>query len=88
LPTVGETLPEVPVFSGDIVRRAWELSRAGLSTTITGGLSYPSKMDCPAWGIPASTCRVGSRLVEVADSVCRGCYALKAGTTHIVRRNG
>ncbi len=44
---------------------------------VTGGLSRPSKMPCPAYSIPAETCRTGAKLVDVKDSVCSGCYAMK-----------
>jgi hypothetical protein len=44
---------------------------------ITGGLSNPSKMPGKAYSIPAQACRVGARLVNVPNSVCNGCYALK-----------
>ncbi len=45
--------------------------------TIVGGLSNPSKMPGFAWGIPAILCIIGSKLRNVANSVCSGCYALK-----------
>ena len=44
---------------------------------VTGGLSRPSKMPCPAYSIPAETCRTGAKLVDVKGSVCSGCYAMK-----------
>lgn len=44
---------------------------------IVGGLSRPSKMPCYAWGVPAQSCQVGSKLAAVKDSVCAACYALK-----------
>lgn len=37
--------------------------------------SKPSKMPCPAWGIPASTCKTGSKYAKVKGSVCSHCYA-------------
>jgi hypothetical protein len=40
-------------------------------------VSWPSKMDCPAWGISALQCDVGTRLRKVAGSTCAGCYAMK-----------
>jgi len=43
----------------------------------TGGLSRPSKMPCPAYSIPAETCKTGAKLVDVKGSVCNGCYAMK-----------
>jgi len=43
----------------------------------TGGLSRPSKMPCPAYSIPAETCKTGAKLVDVKGSVCSGCYAMK-----------
>jgi hypothetical protein len=42
-----------------------------------GGLSFPSKMPCSSYSIPAQSCKTGSKLVGVKDSVCHGCYALK-----------
>jgi len=44
---------------------------------ITGGLSKPSKMPGPAYNLPASQCITGAKLVNVKDSTCSGCYALK-----------
>jgi len=44
---------------------------------ITGGLSAPSKMPGPAYNLPAPACITGSTLVDVINSVCNGCYALK-----------
>ena len=44
---------------------------------ITGGLSKPSKMPGPAYNLPAPMCITGSTLVDVINSVCNGCYALK-----------
>ena len=43
----------------------------------TGGLSDPSKMPGYAYNLPASKCKMGSKLVNVEGSVCAGCYALK-----------
>jgi len=42
-----------------------------------GSLSAPSKMPCSGYSIPAKECGVGSRLVNVENSTCSGCYALK-----------
>lgn len=44
---------------------------------LVGGLSRPSKMPCHGYSIPARTCITGSKLREVAGSVCEGCYAMK-----------
>jgi len=44
---------------------------------ITGGLSAPSKMPGLAYNLPAPACITGSTLVDVINSVCNGCYALK-----------
>jgi len=44
-----------------------------------GGLSAPSKM--PEWSTstPAAMCNVGTRLRDVPDSTCAGCYAFERG---------
>ena len=47
------------------------------ANAITGGLSHPDKMPGAAYNTSAKDCQVGSRLREVAGSVCDGCYALK-----------
>ena len=44
---------------------------------IVGGLSKPSKMPGWAYGLPAAECKTGSKLVNIENSVCSGCYALK-----------
>ena len=50
---------------------------AGNRKIITGGLSKPSKMPGYAYNLPATECKVGSKLVKIPGSVCHGCYALK-----------
>ena len=42
---------------------------------ITGGLSSPSKMPCHTFNLPASACKIGSRLRNVKGSTCARCYA-------------
>ena len=42
-----------------------------------GGLGKPSKMPGTSYGIPATACKVGSKLAAVPGSVCHGCYAMK-----------
>lgn len=44
---------------------------------IIGGLSKPSKMPGYGYGISAFACKTGSKLREIENSVCSGCYALK-----------
>ncbi len=70
---------EIPLYTGDIDidADAWELMRGKFVEEITGGLSYPSKMDCPALGISANRCRVDAILAKQEDTVCRSCYAMK-----------
>lgn len=75
LPLTGEA--EIPLYEGDLERDAWELMRGSLADEITGGLSYPQKMDVPAWGISAARCAVGSKLRDVVGSTCASCYAMK-----------
>ena len=47
----------------------------------TGNLSTTSKMPCDSWGIPATTCKTGSKLAQIEGTVCSGCYALKGAYT-------
>lgn len=77
LPLAGKHEPEIPLYTGDLDRDAWELMRGNLAEEITGGLSYPQKMDTPAWGISAARCAVGTKLREVVGSACESCYAMK-----------
>lgn len=44
---------------------------------IVGGLSKPGKMPWWSYSIPATRCKVGSKLAKVPGTVCHGCYALK-----------
>jgi hypothetical protein len=44
---------------------------------ITGGLAKTSKMPCPSYNLPATACKVGSRLRQIKNSVCSDCYACK-----------
>src|SRR5437588_11561246 len=72
--------PEVPLYTKDQVGLEADLrivSRNRLAEILTGGLSWPGKMDCPAWGISAMRCRVGSLLAHKPGTVCHGCYAMR-----------
>ena len=53
------------------------VSRNRTAETVTGGLSFPQKMDVPAWGISATRCHVGAVLAQQENTVCSGCYARK-----------
>ncbi|MFO0824964.1 MAG: hypothetical protein U0792_17895 [Gemmataceae bacterium] len=77
LSLAGQSSPEIPLYTGDIERDAWDLMRGRLAEEITGGLAFPSKMDCPAWGISATRCRIGSLLAKEPGTVCASCYAMK-----------
>ena len=56
LPLAAPSEPEIPLYEGDIEAdiRAMNKRRA---EELGGRLSYPSKMDCASWGIPATRCR-------------------------------
>ena len=41
------------------------------------GLSNPSKMPCHGYSIPAARCITGSKLAEIAGTICNQCYAQK-----------
>lgn len=69
--------PEIPLYQGDMAKDLLAVSRNRLAEEITGGLSFPSKMPCPAIGISAFRCKVGSVLAEKEGSVCSECYARK-----------
>ena len=46
---------------------------------ITGGLSAPAKMPGPAFNLPTTACKVGTKLRDVKGSTCHGCYAHERG---------
>ena len=41
------------------------------------GISNTTKMPCQSFNLSALFCNVGKKLVDVKNSVCNGCYALK-----------
>jgi len=46
-------------------------------------------MPCHSWGLPATSCKTGSRLATIEGTVCHGCYARKGNYTWPrVRRAG
>jgi hypothetical protein len=47
------------------------------SVSEVGGLSKPSKMPWYSYSIPPKFCITGSKLVDILNSVCYGCYATK-----------
>lgn len=69
--------PEVPLYDGDMEADLRIVSRNKLAETITGGLSFPSKMPCPSWGVSATRCRVDSVLARRSGTVCSECYATR-----------
>src|SRR5947207_15588532 len=68
---------DVPLYQGDLEADLRIGSRNRLAETITGGLSFTSKMPCPSWGIPATRCKIGSVLAQRDGSVCSRCYAMR-----------
>ena len=44
---------------------------------ITGGLSKPSKMPTASYGLPISSCKMGSKLRKLEGTICSKCYAGK-----------
>lgn len=81
----------MPLYQGDVEADLRLVARNRLAETITGGFSHPGKMPCPAWGLPASECKTGSKLAKVEGTTCHDCYALKGtfrfkGTVEKYRR--
>lgn len=74
LPVVG--LPEVPLYTGDLNADLSTVARRGLAEQLTP-ISITTKMPCPAWGISAYRCRLGSILAEQHGTVCASCYSRK-----------
>lgn len=66
-----------PLYQGNLEADLQLVSRNRLAEKITGGLAWPGKMPCPAWGISASRCKVGSVLAQVEGTICHACYAGK-----------
>lgn len=42
-----------------------------------GGLSDTSKMPCLSFGLPTASCKTGSKLAKLPNSICSNCYAKK-----------
>lgn len=57
------------------------------AVAICGGFSWPSKMPCPAYSIPAKFCKVGSKLRKILNSTCRICYAFRNNFNYPVVQN-
>lgn len=49
----------------------------GEARRIAGSLGFPSKMPGSSYGLPASACIAGAKLVKIPGSACAGCYALR-----------
>ncbi len=47
------------------------------ANNITGGLSFPSKMPCPAYSLPIANCKMGSAFRLIEGTACSKCYASK-----------
>lgn len=77
LPVVPPEPGEVPLYAGDMEADLRVVARNRAAEWITGGLSFPSKMPCPSWGISAARCRIGMVLAARPGTVCRDCYAMK-----------
>lgn len=61
--------PEVPLYTGDIEADIRTMNRKR-AEELGGRLSYPSKMDVAAWGIPATRCKIGSVLAQRPNTTC------------------
>ena len=48
-----------------------------VASKIVGGLSTPGKIPCYSINLPATECKTGAKLAQVAGTTCHGCYALK-----------
>src|SRR3954468_24245410 len=77
LPLAGERRKVPRYDERNMARDLALVARNQVADTITGGLSWPRKMPCAAWGLPAEECKTGSKLAQVEGTVCRVCYALK-----------
>lgn len=55
----------------------FDISTMDDAISIAHTLSSPSKIPGYAYSIPATACKIGSRLRSVKTSVCSSCYALK-----------
>jgi hypothetical protein len=71
------TVAGVPLYRGDVGVDLHTVGRHRLAEAITGGLSWPGKMPCPAWGISAARCKRGAALAQEEGTACSACYALR-----------
>lgn len=73
--TIIEPVTEVGLYDGDVVLDLSLITSLKQALSIVGGLSKPEKMPCYCYNLPASRCKMGSKLNLVPGSVCHGCYA-------------
>lgn len=66
---------DVSLYTGDIEFDVASIKTLKRALDIVGGFSKPDKMPCYCYNIPASRCKMGSKLNTVPGSVCYGCYA-------------
>jgi hypothetical protein len=71
----------IPLYRRNLEADLKLVSRHHRAEQITGGLSWPSKMPCPTWGIPATRCRNGSVLAGQEGTTCSACYAMRGRYT-------
>jgi len=73
--TIIDPVTEVSLYSGDVTVDLGLIRNLTHAVSIFGGLSKPDKMPCYCYNLPASRCKMGSKLNTVPGSVCYGCYA-------------
>jgi hypothetical protein len=81
--------PEVPLSTGDaaqIDRDRLAVSQP-LAEQITGGLSFPGKMPCPAWASPPRAARSGPSSPGRGGTVCNRGDALKGSFSFQTQKN-
>jgi len=64
------------LYDGNLQDDLMTVMEKGVARSIAK-VSRPSKIFCPAWGIPVSRCRIGKLLQGVEGSICGSCYANK-----------
>jgi len=75
LPIITDEEWPIEVYDGEIEDDLDRFSSITDAERVVGGLSSASKMPGATFNLPASACRIGSKLNENPDSVCATCLA-------------
>jgi hypothetical protein len=75
LPIITDEEWPIEVYRGDIEEDLCRFGSIKKAERVFGGLSFASKLPSATFNLPASACRIGTKLRDNPDSVCATCLA-------------